>query len=802
MATAPPGRGVADDRRLPARSIVAKASGEKALSRWGEFQGRIEDDRLVTGTGVYVADIALAGSAHAVVVRAQVASARIAAIDTAAALATPGVLAVYTSEDLAADGLVDFPCGVDLLVADGRKAHQARRPILARERIRAVGEPIAFVVAETSEAAAAAAELVVVEAEDLPAVTSVAAARDRAAPRVWDDAPDNIAFVWNKGNAAEAMAQATYVFRLCSHVSRVAALSLEPRGSLGHVEEAGRLVLHASNQSPHMLKSALANLLQVPTDQIRVIAKEVGGSFGMKSGAYPEDVLVLYAARKLGRPVRWIAQRHESFLADDHGRDISFAAELGVDGDGRLKALKVDFTVNVGCYLSGRSLFLLNNIGGIAGVYRIANIEAGVTGVFTNTMTNAPYRGAGRPEATYVIERLIDIAAHDLGLDPFALRRRNLVPPSAMPYDTGFLFKYDCGEFEGNMLAAARLADRAGFALRKAASARQGMLRGLGMANPIEVAAGPFAKPRKDTAQLNVHADGTVTLYAGSMSTGQGIETTLTDLLARELGIPRAAISYRAGDTDDLPDGRGNGGSGAMAVGGTAVKHVADKVIATGRALAAEMLQAQPEDVGFADGRFPLKGSNRSLGLADVARHAQGKDPVGLCESAEFMPSAVTFPNGCHMVEVEIDPQTGVVKVVGYSIVEDIGNVLNSKLAHGQIQGGVAMGVGQALGERILYDARSGQLITGSFMDYQLLRAEDLPPVRLETRAVPTSVNPLGVKGVGEAGTVGSLVATINAICDALSCLGVRHIEMPATPARVWAAIQDAKRMQRSDKDQ
>ena len=802
MVASHSGRGVADGRRLPARSIVAKATGEEALSRWGKFQGRIEDDRLVTGTGVYVADIALAGTAHAVVVRAQVASARIASIDTAAALATPGVLAVYTGKDLAADGLLDFPCGVDLLRADGRKAHQARRPVLARERIRAVGEPIAFVVAETLETAAAAAELVVVETQDLPVVASVAAARDRAAPRVWDDAPDNIAFVWNKGNAAEAIAQATYVFRLSSHVSRVAALSLEPRGSLGRVDEAGRLVLHASNQSPHMLRNALANLLQVPTDQIRVIAKEVGGSFGMKSGAYPEDVLVLYAARKLGRPVRWISQRHESFLADDHGRDISFAAELGVDRDGRLQALKVDFTVNVGCYLSGRSLFLLNNIGGIAGVYRIANIEAGVTGVFTNTMTNAPYRGAGRPEATYVIERLIDIAAHDLGLDPFELRRRNLVPPSAMPYDTGFLFKYDCGEFEGNMLGAAKLADRAGFVLRKEASAREGMLRGFGMANPIEVAAGPFTKPRKDMAQLNVHADGTVTLYAGSMSTGQGIETTLTDLLARELGIPRDAIRYRAGDTDDLPDGRGNGGSGAMAVGGTAVKRVADKVIATGRALAAELLQAKPEDVGYADGRFPLQGSNHSLGLADVARHAQSKDPVGLSESAEFMPSAVTFPNGCHMVEVEIDPQTGVVKIVGYAIVEDIGNVLNPKLAHGQVQGGVAMGIGQALGERILYDARSGQLITGSFMDYQLLRAEDLPPVRLETRAVPTSVNPLGVKGVGEAGTVGSLVATINAICDALSCLGIRHIEMPATPARVWAAIQDAKRRQRPEQTQ
>ena len=764
------------------------------MSQWGEFQGRIEDNRLITGQGLYVGDVAPERMTHSVVVRAQVASARVTSIDTGAALASPGVLAVYTGKDLAADGLPDFPCGVELKRPNGQKAHQARRPVLVRDRIRAVGEPVAFVVAETLEAAEAAAELVVVETQDMPTVATVTAARACAAPAVWDEALDNVAFVWKKGNAGDAITGAAHVFRLSSHVSRVAALSLEPRGALGRVDEAGRLVLHASNQSPHILKGALANLLKVPADQVRVVAKDVGGSFGMKSGAYPEDVLVLYAARKLGRPVRWISERRESFLADDHGRDISIDAELGVDADGRFRALKVNFTVNVGCYLSGRSLFLLNNIGGIAGVYRIPSIEAGITGVFTNTMTNAPYRGAGRPEATYVIERLIDIAARDLGLDPFELRLRNLVPPSAMPYDTGFLFKYDCGEFEGNMMGVAELADRAGFVARKEESARRGMLRGLGMANPIEVAAGPFTKPRKDFTKLRVHADGTATLYAGSMSTGQGIETTLTDLVARGLGLTRDAIRYEAGDTDDLPDGRGNGGSGAVAVGGTATHRAVEKIIATGRALAAEMLDAEPDDIGFADGRFPLEGTNHSVGLADVARHAEGKDPVGLAETAEFMPPAVTFPNGCHMVEVEIDPETGAVKIVRYSIVEDIGNVLNPTLAHGQIQGGVAMGIGQALGEVITYDAETGQLISGSFMDYQMPRADDIPLVHLETRAVPTAVNPLGVKGVGEAGTVGSLVATINAICDALSPLGIRHIEMPATPARVWAAIQEAAR--------
>ena len=763
------------------------------MSQWGEFQGRVEDSRLVTGAGSYVGDIGLERTAHAVVVRAQVASARVMSVDTAAALAAPGVLAVYTAKDLAADALPDFTCGVALKRPNGETAHQARRPVLVRDRIRCVGEPIAFVVAETLNAAMTAAELVVVETQDIPAVATVATARAAAAPAVWDEVPDNVAFVWKKGNVGDTIRQVSHVARLSSHVSRVAALSLEPRGALGRVDDAGRLVLHASNQSPHILKNVLATLLKLPPDQVRVVAKDVGGSFGMKSGAYPEDVLVLYAARKLGRPVRWLSERRESFLADDHGRDVSFDAELAVDADGHFRALKVDFTVNVGCYLSGRSLFLLNNIGGIAGVYRIPSFEASVTGVFTNTMTNAPYRGAGRPEATYVIERLIDIAARDLGLDAFDLRLRNLVPASAMPYDTGFVFKYDCGEFEGNMLAVAKLADRPGFAARRVEAARLGMLRGLGIANPIEVAAGPFTNPRKDLARLKIHADGQATLYAGSMSTGQGIETTLTELVARTLGLSRGAVRYLAGDTDDLPDGRGNGGSGAITVGGSATRRAAEKVIATGRALVAEMLDATPGDIGFADGRFLLRGTNHSVGLADVARYAETKEPTGLSETAEFIPPAVTFPNGCHMVEVEIDPETGMVRIVRYAIVEDIGNVLNATLAHGQIQGGVAMGIGQALGEAISYDPESGQLISGSLMDYQMPRADDIPPVRLETRSVPTAVNPLGVKGVGEAGTVGSLVATINAICDALSPLGIRHFEMPATPARIWAAIEKAK---------
>ena len=766
------------------------------MSQWGEFQGRIEDNRLVTGRGLYVGDVAHAAMSFGVVVRAAVAHARLVRIDTAAALAVPGVLAVYTAADLARDGIPDFPCEVKLPRQGGANAFPARRPVLARNRIRAVGEPVAFVVAETAAAAETAAELVTLVTEDLAAVVDAPSARAANAPAVWDEVPDNVAYVWKRGDASTALAGASYVARLSSHVSRVVALSMEPRAALGLVDASGRLVLHASNQSPHQLRGQLAGMLNLKPTDIRVLAKDVGGSFGMKSGAYPEDVLVLYAARKLGRPVRWISERRESFLADDHGRDMTLEAELAVDGDGRFKALRVAYTVNIGSYLSGRSLFMVNNIGGIAGVYRIPAIEASITGVFTNTMTNAPYRGAGRPEATYTIERLIDLAARDLGIDPFELRRRNLVPSSAMPYDTGFVFTYDCGDFEGNMQQAARNADIAGFAKRRAASEKRGRLRGLGMANPIEVAGGPFTKPGRDHTRLVVNDDGTATLYAGVMSVGQGIETAFTDYVAGRLGLPREAVRYEFGDTDNLPTGRGNGGSSSIAVGGAATSLVVDKVVATGRTLAAELLDAKPDDVDFRDGRFPLRGTNRSVGLADVAKLALRKRPAGLAETADFQPPAVTFPNGCHMVEVEVDPDTGLVEIQRYTIVEDIGTVMNGKLAQGQIQGGVAMGIGQALGELVVYDRESGQLVTGSLMDYQMPRADEVPPVRLETRSVPTNVNPLGAKGVGEAGTVGSLVATINAICDALSVYGIAHIEMPATPARVWGAIQQARARQ------
>lgn len=761
------------------------------------YLGRLEDERLATGRGRYVADLRMPRLAHAVMVRSVYAHAKIRGIDTAAARAASGVLAVLTAADLAADGIGDLPCGVQLPKSDGQKAHQASRPILARDRVRYVGDCVAAVIAETVEQAEAAAELVEIDYDPIDAVPEVKAALATGAPAVWDEVPDNVAFVWRK-NDMHALdpifAGAAHVARLTSHVSRVTACSMEPRGALGLVDDGGRLVLHASNQSPFAMRPTLAGLFKVEPSMVRILAGDVGGSFGMKSGVYPEDVVVLWAARRLGRPVRWISDRRESFLSDDHGRDVHIDAELALDADGRILALRSRFDVNIGCYLSGRSLFMIGNSGGIAGVYRIPAIAGQIRGIFTNNQTSAPYRGAGRPEATYTIERLIDIAARELGIDPYELRLRNLVQPSAMPYDTGFTFTYDCGEFEGNMTGAAEVADRAGFEARRAEAAKRGKLRGLGISNPIEVAGGPFVKPGKDFSSIRVSSDGTVTLHAGVMSVGQGIETSFSYLVAERLGVDIDKVRYIQGDTDLLPGGRGNGGSSSIGVGGACVTVTLDNTIEKGRQIAAEMLDAKPDDIEFSDGHFRLAGTNRSLALMEVAEHAEKSGDDGLSASGEFQPPAVTFPNGCHMCEVEIDSDTGALEIVRYTVVEDIGNVINPTLAQGQIHGGVAQGVAQAIGETIIYDAETGQLATGSFMDYMIPRADDLPNVTIRTRAVPTQVNPLGAKGVGEAGTVGSLVATINAICDALAPLGISHIEMPATPARIWEAIENARK--------
>ena len=768
----------------------------------GQSVRRLEDPRLVQGLGRYSDDVSLPRQAYATVVRSPHAHARIRAIDGADALRVPGVLAVLTGADLAADGVGDLPSDGSRKRRDGSPAFRTPRPALARERVRHVGDPVALVVAETPEAAADAAERVAVDYEPRPAVVGAARATGPGAPAVWDEVPDNVAFVWEAGSrdaVARGFAAAAHVTRLDFVVSRVAALPLEPRGAVGEFDRrSGHYTLHTGIQAPHGLRTLLAEqILRVPHSRVRVVTGEVGGSFGMRSGIYPELVLVLWAAKRLGRPVKWTASRRESFVSDEPGRDNLTSVELALDADGRFLALRVTTLVDIGAYLTQRSAGpATNNVGGVAGVYTTPAIHLQTAGVFTNTTPTGPYRGAGRPEATYAIERVIDVAAREIGIDPVELRRRNLVPPSAMPFKTGLVFTYDCGDFARVMDLALALADHDGVERRRAEARRRGRLLGVGLANPIEVAGGPYTALNPDTAELQVNADGSASLF-GSTSMGQGNETAFAQIVSDRLGLPPALIQVFWGDSDALGAGRGNGGSGALTVGGSAVLRAAEKIVERGRRIAAHLLEAAPADVALHDGRFVVAGTDRGVAWSQVARTAYqprqlppGLEP-GFSETAAFAPPAVTFPNGCHVCEVEIDPETGAVRVTRYGVVDDVGRVVNPMLVKGQIHGGVVQGLGQGLAEALVYDD-TGQVLSGSLMDYAIPRADELPPFEVDSYEVPTRVNPLGAKGVGEAGTVGALPALLNAVNDALAPLGVRHLDMPVTPERVWRAIRSA----------
>ena len=769
----------------------------------GQSVRRLEDPRLVQGLGRYSDDVSLPREARAVLVRSPHAHARIRRADATAALAAPGVLAVLTAADLAADGVGNLPSDRARKRRDGSPAFPTPRPALAREQVRHVGDPVALVVAETHAQALDAAERVVVEYEPLPAVTGAADALRPEAPLVWDEAPGNVAFVAEAGQreaVARAFASAARVARVDFVVTRVAAAPLEPRAAVGEYDpRGGRYTLHTGIQAPHGTRTLVADILKVPHARVRVVTGDVGGSFGMRSGIYPEMVLVLWAAQQLNRPVKWTSDRREGFVTDEHGRDNVSTAELALGPDGTFLALRVAITLNVGAYLTQRSAGPgTNNIGGVAGVYVTPAIHHQTTGVFTNTTPTGPYRGAGRPEATYAIERVIDVAARDLGLDPIELRRRNLIPPSAMPFRTGLVFTYDSGDFGRGMDLALSLADAAGFDKRRAEARTRGRLRGLGLANAIEVAGGPYTSVNPDTAEIRVNPDGSVTVFTGSTSMGQGNETAFAQIVSERLGVPPARIQVLWGDSDALGAGRGNGGSGALTVGGSAVVRASEKIVERGRRIAARMLEAAPEDVQLRDGRFTVAGTDRGVTLAEVARTAYqprqlppGMEP-GFSETAAFTPPAVTFPNGCQVCEVEVDPETGVVRIVRHAVVDDVGRMVNPMLVKGQIHGGVVQGLGQAMFEELVYEAQTGQLLAGSFMDYAMPRADDLPLFEVDSHEVPTQVNPLGAKGVGEAGTVGALPALVNAVNDALAPLGVRHLDMPMTPERVWRAIRDA----------
>ena len=759
---------------------------------------RREDYRLLTGGGNYAADAKRDGMLHAIMVRSPYAHAKIDRIDVTAARAIPGVVAVYTAADL--DNVKPIPGGIGFPRPDGGPSAKTDRALLAHGKVRFVAEPVAMVIAETRAAGLEASEAVIADYSELPLVTDHLAAMRPGAPAVWDEYPDNIGYLWKRGDVdltAANLKAAAHVTKLEFSVSRVTANTMEPRGVWAEIGPDGRMVVHASNQSPFNLRNGMANgNFSIPPTDIRVLPGDVGGSFGMKSGVQQEVVLVAWAARKLNRPVRWISERTEGHLTDEQAREMGIVAELGLDANNKFTALKLRWNANLGAYCSGRSGWPVGNVGGIAGTYIIPAISAEVCGIMTHTVPTAAYRGAGRPEATYAIERLIDVAARERGISPYELRRINLIPPEAMPYKTALTFLYDCGEFEGNMIKAAELSEFSSFEQRRAEAKDRGKLRGIGLTNCIEVAGGPFLRPAKDLSTLRFAEDGKLILRSGSMSVGQGLETTMCQIVADRFGIPMDNILYEQGDTDQLPFGKGNGGSGALCIGGGAVMLAVDKVIERAKKLASELLEASVTDIELRGGKFHIAGTDRSIDVASVGRASFNPNFVppgeegGLTESGEFTPTAVTFPNGTHICEVEIDPETGVTQIVRYSAVEELGKVLNPLIVNGQIHGGVVQGIGQALGELIIHDPESGQMLTASFMDYQMPRADELPDFRLATREVPTKVNPIGAKGVGEAGTVGAMAAVMNAVNDALAPLGIRHFDMPATPGRVWEAIR------------
>jgi carbon-monoxide dehydrogenase large subunit len=771
------------------------------MAKFGIGQGikRIEDRRLLRGSGRYQDDANVPGQAHAVLVRSMHAHAMIRAIDASAARALPGVIAVFTADDIG-DSLGTMQMTLKRKRPDGSPQFTSPHRGLTKGRVRYVGDPIAMVIAESRAAAEDGADLVRIDYDPLPSVTSTAEAIGGAP--VWDECPDNISSIFEAGNreATEAaFAKADRVIERRYVITRVHAQYMEARGAIGvwdrHEE---KYTLYADVQYPHRVRTALAtNILRVPEHQVRVISGDVGGGFGTKGWQYPEHKLVLWAARKLGRPVKWQCDRREAIPADEHARDNVTTAELALDKDGKFLALRATTLANVGAYVSSdrNLLATFSNVATLVGTYVFPAAYAYVNCVFTNTNSTAPYRGAGRPESTYVIERLIDDAARELGVDRMELRLKNLIPAAAMPHKTPLGVTYDCGDFETNMRDAMKMADVAGFEERRAEAKKRGKLRGLGLSNPIERAAGP----QPEFAEIRFTPSGAATLLMGSKNQGQGHETIFKQILHEKLGLDPNDVRYIDGDTERVAYGFGSMGSRSTVIGGTAVFMAADKVIAKGTKIAARLLEAAEADVKFAEGKFSVVGTDRSVVLKDVAKAAFTPNQLpkgvelGLYETGTFVPASDTWPNGCHVCEVEIDPDTGAVALVKYDVVDDVGTVINPVTLKGQIHGGVAQGVGQILMEEVVYDRESGQLLTASFMDYAMPRADTLPEMHVASNPVPTTLNPLGAKGAGEAGTVGALPAVMNAVLDALAPLGVKALDMPAAAERVWRAIQDAK---------
>ncbi len=764
----------------------------------GQPVRRVEDQRFITGRGSYVDDIDLPRQCYGVVLMSPHAHARIVSIDTSQAAAATGVLCILTGKDAAAEGIgmLVGPMPEDM---GGPKGYRAPRPLLAVDKVRAVGDRVAFVVAETLRQAQDAAELIAVDYEMLPAVTSVEDAVKSGAPAVWEECPGNVSFTLAFGNkdvtdAAFANARHTVALRLESN--RLSANAIEPRAAIGDYNAADDgYTLYATSQNPHGNRSQLAgNVLKIPETKLRVISPDVGGGFGMKCGGYPEDGLVLWASRRVGRPVKWNSTRSEALLGDTHGRDQVVHGELALDDQGKILGLRVNSMHAVGSHIFGSTMVnIFFAIKLAPGVYDVPALHAVGKGVFTNTGPVHPYRGAGRPEATYLIERLLDRAASVIGVDPVEIRRRNFIPPSKMPHKTATNTTYDSGDFAQVMDACLKLAEWTGFGKRAAASKKSGKLRGRGICYFLEE-----ASVFNDRMTLGFDPSGTVTIVAGTHSHGQGHATVYAQMVSEWLGVPFGSIRFVQGDTNAVPIGRGTYGSRSMQVGGNALKKAADAIIDKAKPMAAHLMEASAGDVEFKDGRFGIVGTDRSMALTDVAKAfyrpmlLPPQFEVSLEAAGSFASEPPNYPNGCHVCEVEVDPDSGAVAVVRYVAVDDVGRVINHLLCEGQIHGGVAQGVGQALMEAVIFDG-SGQLVTGSFQDYCMPRADDLPEIVSELTEIPSTTNPLGVKAAGEAGATGAPPAVIGAILDALRPLGVEHIDMPATPSRVWAAMQRAQ---------
>jgi aerobic carbon-monoxide dehydrogenase large subunit len=776
---------------------------------------RVEDRRFLTGRGCFVADLDLAGALACVLVRSPHAHAAIRRIEVSAALACPGVLAVLTGADMAADAMAPMRPLWVIRSRDGSPMAEPPRFALAREKVRHVGEPVAAILAESVAQALDAAERVEVDYEPLAAVTDARAARETGAPQLHTCAPGNVCFRWARGDEAAVRA----AFRSAAHViavdvvnNRLVGAAIEPRAVIGE-PQSEKLKLYTSTQAPHHIRRQVTEQLGMPESALRVVSPDVGGGFGYKGKLYPEEGIMAWAARRLYRPVRWIATRSESFVADNQGRDHLTHAELALDADGHFVALKVETLANLGAYVSTFGAAIPSAIYSalLAGGYRTPAILVEVTGVFTNTTPTDAFRGAGRPEACYVLERLADRAADTLGMDRAEIRRRNLIPPSAMPYKTPIGPTYDCGNFPKIFARSLALADYDRFEKRRREAERRGRLRGIGLACYVEssgVAPSRFAGALGarvgfyEAASIRVEPDGAVRAMLGTHNHGQGHATTLAQILSSRFGVPIEKIEVIEGDTDAVPHGTGTFGSRSIAVGGCALDRAADKIIAKGKLIAAHLLEAAAGDVDFSDGAFVIAGTDRRVSFAAVAQAAyvphnfplETLEP-GLQETAVYDPPSFAFSNGAHVCELEIDPETGRIEIVGFWAVDDIGTVINPMIVEAQIHGGLAQGLGQALLENCVYDG-GGQPLCGSFMDYALARADDLPCFVTECdESQPCTHNPLGAKGCGEAGAIGAPAAVVGAALDALAPFGVTDLDMPLTAEQVWRRIRQAQRL-------